>query len=173
MDLVKEPAVVTVGQIEAGVRNNIIPDRARLVGTIRTFDEGMREDIHRRVRQIAEGVATAAGARATVTIEKGYPVTENAPELTARALPVLERVAPGRTQEILKVTGSEDFSYFQQRVPGVFFFLGVTPRERLANVESNHSPRFYVDEAALPTGVRALLHLTADYLHGQAAPPRR
>jgi amidohydrolase len=63
-----------------------------------------------------------------------------------------------------KVTGAEDFSYFQQRVPGFFFFLGVTPKERLANVESNHSPRFYVDESALPTGVRALLHLTLDYL---------
>jgi amidohydrolase len=170
MDIVKEPAVVTVGQFEAGVRNNIIPDRARLVGTIRTFDEGMREDAHRRVRQIAESVAAGAGARAVVTIEKGYPVTANTPELTSRMRPTLERVAPGRATEMRKVTGAEDFSYFQQRVPGLFFFLGVTPKERLANVESNHSPRFYVDEAALPTGVRALLHLTADYLHSAGRP---
>jgi amidohydrolase len=155
------------------VRNNIIPDRARLVGTIRTFDEGMREDIHRRVRLIAENVAAAAGARAVVTIERGYPVTSNTPELTARMLPTLERVAPGRVAELRKVTGAEDFSYFQQRVPGLFLFLGVTPEDRLANVESNHSPRFYADEAALMTGVRALLHLTADYLHGAAGPARR
>ena len=166
VELVKEPAVVTVGQIEAGVRNNIIPDRARLVGTIRTFDEGMREDIHARVRQIAEKVAEAAGARAVVRIEKGYPVTVNTPELTTRMLPTLQRAAPGRTIEMRKVTGAEDFSYFQQRVPGLFFFLGVTPKDRLPNVETNHSPRFHADEAALPTGVRALLHLAADYLHG-------
>jgi metal-dependent amidase/aminoacylase/carboxypeptidase family protein len=162
--------VVSVGQFEAGIRQNIIPDRARLVGTIRTFDEAMREDIHRQVRRIAENVAAAAGARAVVTIEKGYPVTDNSPELTARMLPTLERVAPGRTAELRKVTGAEDFSYFQRQVPGFFFFLGVTPKERLAKVETNHSPRFYVEESALVTGLRALLHLTADYL--SAAPAR-
>jgi amidohydrolase len=139
------------------------------VGTIRTFDEGMREEIHARVRQIAENVASAAGARAVVTIEKGYPVTSNSPDLTAKMLPTLERVAPGRTVELRKVTGAEDFSYFQQRVPGLFIFLGITPKQRLPRVETNHSPRFYVDEPALLTGARALLHLTADYLHGAAA----
>ena len=172
VELVKEPAVVTVGQMEAGIRANIIPDRARLVGTIRTFDEGMREAIHARVRQIAENVASSAGARAVVTIEKGYPVTANSPELTTRMLPTLERVSRGRTAELRKVTGAEDFSYFQREVPGFFFFLGVTPADRMAHVESNHSPRFYVDEAALMTGVRALLHLTADYLHGAASSAR-
>ena len=173
VELVKEPAVVSVGQFEAGVRQNIIPDRARLVGTIRTFDEAMRDDIHRQVRRIAENVAASAGARAVVTIEKGYPVTDNSPELTARMVPTLERVAPGRTVEMRKVTGAEDFSYFQRQVPGLFFFLGVTPKERLARVETNHSPRFYVDEPALVTGLRALLHLTADYLYGAPAPRAR
>jgi amidohydrolase len=104
-----------------------------------------------------------------VTIEKGYPVTANSPDLTAAMAPTLERVAPGRTAELRKVTGAEDFSYFQRQVPGFFFFLGVTPRDRLGRVESNHSPRFYVDEPALTTGVRALLHLAADYLHGAGA----
>jgi amidohydrolase len=94
VELVKEPAVVTVGQMDAGVRNNIIPDRARLVGTIRTFDEVMRTDIHARVRQIAEHIAASGGARAVVTIEKGYPVTANPPDLTTRMVPTLERVAP-------------------------------------------------------------------------------
>lgn len=172
VELVKEPAVVTVGQVEAGIRANIIPDRARLVGTIRTFDEAMREEIHRQVRQIAENVAAAAGARAVVTIEKGYPVTANSPDLTARMLPTLERVAPGRTAELRKVTGAEDVSYFHRQVPGLFFFLGVTPKDRLDRVESNHSPRFYVDEPALATGLRALLHLTADYLYAAPATPR-
>ena len=172
MDLVKEPAVVTVGQLEAGIRANIIPDRARLVGTIRTFDEPMRADIHARVRQIAENVAAAAGAKAVVTIEKGYPVTANDAGLTTKMAATLERVAPGRAGEMRKVTGAEDFAYFQHKVPGFFFFLGVTPKERAVSVESNHSPRFYVDEAALPTGVRALLHLTVDYLTSAPPPPR-
>ena len=141
---------------------NIIPDRARLVGTIRTFDEGMRDEIHAQVRKIAENVAAAAGARALVTIEKGYPVTVNSPDLTTRMLPTLERVAPGRTAELRKVTGAEDVSYFHRQVPGFFFFLGVTPRERLSRVETNHPPQFYVEESALATGVRALLHVTAD-----------
>jgi amidohydrolase len=174
VELVKEPAVVTVGQFEAGIRANIIPDRARLVGTIRTFDEAMRGDIHAQVRRIAESLAGAAGARAVVTIEKGYPVTVNHAALTARMVPTLERVAPGRTVEMRKVTGAEDFSYFQQQVPGLFFFLGTTPKDRMARVETNHSPRFYVDESALMTGVRALLHLTADYLQRpMAAAPGR
>ena len=94
IDITHEPAVVTVGQFDAGVRNNIIPDRARLVGTIRTFDQEMRSDIHSRVRQIAERIAEASGARAIVTIERGYPVTANDAALTAKMLPTLERLAP-------------------------------------------------------------------------------
>jgi amidohydrolase len=169
IDITKEPAVVTVGQFEAGVRNNIIPDRARLVGTIRTFDDAMQSEIHKRIREIAEGVAAAEGAKATVTIVRGYPVTINDPELTARMLPTLQRVAPGRVLESTKVTGAEDFTYYQRAVPGLFFFLGVTPEDQLATAATNHSPRFFADETALLTGVRALVHLTADYLAG--APP--
>jgi amidohydrolase len=172
VDITKEPAVVSVGQFEAGVRNNIIPARARLVGTIRTFDEGMQADIHKRIRQIAEGVAAAQGARATVTIARGYPVTVNDPALTARMLPTLERVAPGRVSESAKVTGAEDFTYYQRQVPGLFFFLGVTPADQLETAATNHSPLFFVDEGALVTGVRALLHLTADYLAGAPAARR-
>jgi len=156
VDLTKEPAVVTVGQFESGVRNNIIPDRARLVGTIRTFDDAMRADVHARVRRIAEKTAEASGARAEVTIERGYPVTANDPELLARMRPTLERAAPGRVAEVTKVTGAEDFSFYAQRVPALFLFLGVTPAEKVATADSNHSPRFYVDESALPTGARAL-----------------
>jgi amidohydrolase len=164
IDITKEPAVVSVGQFEAGVRNNIIPDRARLVGTIRTFDDGMQAEIHQRIKQTAEGVAAAAGARAIVTIARGYPVTANDPALTARMLPTLQRLAPGRVSEMPKITGAEDFTYFQRQVPGFFFFLGVTPKDQLETAATNHSPKFFADERALLTGVRALLHLTADYL---------
>jgi amidohydrolase len=168
VDLTREPAVVTVGQFESGVRNNIIPDRARLVGTIRTFDAEMREQIHAEIRRIAEKTAEAAGARATVTIEPGYPVTANDAALVERMLPTLERIAPGRVREIPKITGAEDFSFFAEKVPGVFLFLGVTPADRVATADSNHSPRFYVDEGALPTGARALAHLAVDYLLARA-----
>jgi len=173
LDITHEPAVVTVGQFEAGVRHNIIPDRARLVGTIRTFDEAMRADVHARLRKIAESLAAAHGATVTVAIEKGYPVTVNDPALTKRMIPTLERVAPGQARELPKVTGSEDFSLFANKVPGLFVFVGVTPPDQLAAAASNHSPRFFVDEAALPTGARALAHLAADYLYAGAGPAWR
>jgi amidohydrolase len=164
LDITREPAVVSVGQFDAGVRNNIIPDEARLVGTIRTFDEGMRNDIHARLRKLAEGIAAASGATATVTIEPGYPVTVNDPGLTARMLPTLERVAGGRVDEVPKRTGAEDFAYYAQKVPGLFVFLGVTPPDQVATAASNHSPLFCVDESALVTGMRVLAHEAADYL---------
>jgi amidohydrolase len=165
-DITKLPAIVTVGQFQAGVRNNIIPDTARLVGTIRTFDDGMQTDIHRRVRELAEGIAAAAGATAEVRIDKGYPVTANDPALTERMLPTLERVAPGAVRESELITGAEDFTYFQRQAPGLFFFLGITPPDQVGRAPQNHSPLFFVDEQALPVGVRALTHLALDYLSG-------
>jgi amidohydrolase len=164
LEITREPAVVSVGQFEAGVRSNIIPDRARLVGTIRTFDEEMRDEVHARLKQIAEGVAQAHGATARVRIDRGYPVTANDRALVARMLPTLARVAPGRTVELSKLTVAEDFSFFANRVPGFYFMLGVTPAEKVVTAAANHSPRFEVDEAALATGVRALAHLAADTL---------
>jgi amidohydrolase len=164
VNITRLPAIVTVGQFQSGVRNNIIPDTARLVGTIRTFDEGMQADIHKRVTRIAESIASAAGATAEVKINRGYPVTSNDPTLTARMIPTLERVAPGKVRESELITGAEDFTYFQRRVPGLFFFLGITPADQVGGAPANHSPRFTVDEQALVTGVRALAHLTADYM---------
>jgi amidohydrolase len=171
LDITKEPAVVTVGQFEAGVRNNIIPDRARLVGTIRTFDEGMRDDVHARLKKLAENIAAASGASAQVTIQRGYPVTVNDPALTARMLPTLSRVAPGKVVELPKITGAEDFSFYARQVPGLFVILGVTPPGEIATAASNHSPRFFVDESALATGMRALASLAVDYL--SAKPGKR
>jgi amidohydrolase len=166
VDISREPAVVTVGMIRGGVRENIIPDSVEMRGTIRTFDEGMRDDVHERVTTLAEAVSRGSRAGCTVCIEKNYPVTVNDPALTAAMLPTLQRVAGAdKVQFIPKVTGSEDFSYFQQLVPGLFFFVGVTqPDLDPAKAPANHSPRFHVDERALLLGVRSLSHVACDFL---------
>ena len=166
VDISREPAVVTVGMIKGGVRENIIPDSVEMRGTIRTFDEAMRDDVHERVTTLAEAVARGSRAGCTVCIEKNYPVTVNDPALTEAMLPTLQRVAGAdKVQFVPKVTGSEDFSYFQKLVPGMFFFVGVTPPEiDAAKAAPNHSPRFRVDERALLLGVRSLAHLANDFL---------
>lgn len=164
VDITRLPAIVSVGQFNSGVRNNIIPDSAKLVGTIRTFDDNVQNDIHARVKRIAEGIASGAGATVDVKIHRGYPVTANDPKLTAKMLPTLERVAPGKVKESELITGAEDFTYFQRQAPGLFVFLGITPPEQVGKAPANHSPLFFVDEKALPTGVRTLANLAVDYL---------
>jgi amidohydrolase len=164
VDITRLPAVVSVGQFQSGVRNNIIPDSARLVGTIRTFDAEVQSDIHARVKRIAENIAAASGATAVVTIPSGIPATINDPALTKRMLPSLERAAPGKVRESDLITAAEDFTFFQRQVPGMLFFLGITPPGQVGKAPANHSPLFFVDESALVTGVRALAHLAADYL---------
>jgi amidohydrolase len=170
VDITRLPAVVTIGQFQAGVRYNIIPDTARLVGTIRSFDPQVQDDIHARIKRIAEGIASGAGATVEVKITKNTPVTSNDPALTARMLPTLERVAPGKVHESELITGAEDYAFYQKQVPGLFFFVGITPPAEVGRAPANHSPFFFVDESALLTGVRALTHLTADYLQ---SPPVR
>ena len=167
-NLTTAPAVVTIGQINGGIRSNIIPDSVVMVGTVRTLDEGMRERIGEGIRRTAEGIAESAGASAEVFLTRPVPVTYNDPDLTRRMVSTLERVAgPGMAAEVPPITGSEDFSYYQQEIPGLFFFLGVVPDsvppEKIA---PNHSPYFFADEAALPVGVRALANLVVDYLGG-------
>lgn len=174
LDLNREPAVVTIGAIKGGVRENIIPDSVEMRGTIRSFDEAMRDNIHERVTELAEGIATASRATCKVCITKNYPVTRNDPALTAQMLPTLTRVAttgprPMGIELVPKVTGAEDFSFFQRLIPGLFFFVGVTPPEiDPAQAHSNHSPRFVADERGLEVGVRALANLAVDYLASQA-----
>jgi amidohydrolase len=169
IDISREPAVVTVGMIRGGVRENIIPDSVEMRGTIRTFDEAMRDDVHERVTTLAEAVSRGSRAGCTVCIQKNYPVTVNDPALTGLMLPTLQRVAGAEhVQFVPKVTGSEDFSYFQQLVPGLFFFVGATrPEIDPAKAPPNHSPRFHVDERALVLGVRSLAHLVCDYLEAR------
>jgi len=166
INVTQEPAVVTIGGIDGGNRFNIIPEKVEMVGTVRTFDEKMRDDIHARIRTTAEHIAASAGATVSVDIQKPYAVTINDPGLTERMLPTLQRVA-GEGNVILrgKTTGAEDFSFFAQQAPGLFFFLGGTPKGTdMSTIAYNHSPRFFVEDPAMKLGVRALLNLTLDYM---------
>ncbi len=166
VDVTKAPSVISFGAIKGGVRNNIIPDEVEMVGTIRTFDQDMRADIKKRLKHTAELTAQAAGAKAEVHIDHGYPVTVNNPVLTAQMMPTLEQAA-GKDNVIITdlITGAEDFSYYALETPGMFFFLGITPADQDAKTApSNHSPHFYIDEQGLPLGVKALTNLVFDYL---------
>jgi amidohydrolase len=171
VDVSKEPSILTIGQIHGGSRENIIPDDVAMEGTIRAYDREMQKDIQARVKRTAELIAQSGGGQALVNIIEKYPPTVNNPDLTAQMAPTLKRTAgEGHWNDNPpKVTASEDFSFFQQKVPGVFVHLGVTPPDKLATAAANHSPQFYVDEAALPLGVRALANLAVDYLQAPAA----
>jgi len=166
LDATKTPSIVTVGKIEGGVRNNIIPDSVEMIGTIRTFDPDTRLGIHERIKRTATGIAAGAGASAEVEIDMGYGVTRNDPDLYRRMAPTLRGVAGEGFIEAQQTTTAEDFSYFANEVPGLFLFLGVAPDDPEL-VYPNHSPRFYADERALPIGVRALTALTLDYMTGE------
>ena len=170
LDIMHEPAVVTFGTIHGGVRENIVPEEVTLTGTFRTFDEGQRETIRERLATTAEGIACACRATAEVSTQRGYPVTVNDTRLTLWSLPTLTRVAgDGHVVHVPKTGGGEDFSYFQQKIPGAFYFLGVTEKGAdPAKAPANHSPLFKVDEAGLLLGVRLLVHLVLDYQAGPA-----
>jgi amidohydrolase len=163
LDATLTPSIVTIGRVEGGVRNNIIPESVELEGTIRTFDAATRIDIHKRIRRTATNIAEAAGATADVVIDQGYGVTRNDPNLFQQMSPTLERVAGDRFIEASQTTTAEDFSYFANEVPGLFLFLGVAPDDPTL-IYPNHSPRFYADERALPVGVEALTSMTLDYM---------
>jgi amidohydrolase len=171
IDVTRNPAVITVGSIRGGIRHNIIPDTVEMLGTIRTFDPGQRTDVIERIQRVALNVAEANGASTTFALgEDRYPVTVNDAALTQRILPSLARaVGAQHVIEVPRETGAEDFSYFAEKVPGFFFFVGATAREQdLATTPANHSPRFQVDEGALQVGLRAMLYATVDYLQGAA-----
>jgi amidohydrolase len=170
MNITKEPSVVTVGVFQGGVRHNIIPDEVKLEGTIRTFDEGQRDEIHEHVKRLSEMIAQAGGASARVHIHRWYDVTVNHPGLTEWSVPTLKRIAGDANVNVVdKMCGAEDFSFYQKAVPGFFFFVGCTPADRdLATVAPNHSPRFYVDESCLKHGVKLLSGLALDWLAANA-----
>jgi amidohydrolase len=170
MNIAREPSIVTVGVFQGGVRHNIIPDEVKMEGTIRTFDEEQRDEIHGHVKRITEMIAAAGGATARVHIHRWYDVTVNDPQLTAWAVPTLARLAgDSRVNVVDKVCGSEDFSFYQKAVPGFFYFMGCTPPEKDARTAApNHSPRFCVDENCFPLGVKTLAALALDWLSANA-----
>jgi amidohydrolase len=166
-ELTNEAAVITVGMIQAGVRYNIIPEEARFVGTIRTLDIGMQEMIHEKIRSTAMHIAAISGATATVEIINNAPLTYNDPALTAKMLTSLDKsTAPGQVVAIKAVTTAEDFSYFQQKVPGLYFFIGGKPANEpyIQPFNGHHTPDFKMDESGMITGVKAFLNLTIDYM---------
>jgi amidohydrolase len=169
IDITAHPAVVSVGAIKGGIRNNIIPDQVEMIGTFRTFDPKVRQQIIDGITRTAKDIASSSGASAEVEVAPdANPVTFNDVKLTERMLPSLQRAAgPGNVLEIPFVTGAEDFSYFGQRVPSLFFFVGITPPgQDAAKAPSNHSPKFYIDESGLELGVRAMLGVAVDFLQG-------
>ena len=171
LDLRESPAVISVGSIHGGIRSNIIPDVVEMEGTIRTFDSGIRDKIFFEMRNIAESTAKMAGATVEVFLPYGqsYPVTSNDEDLTKRVLPSLRKiVGEEMVYRSERTTGAEDFSFFSQEVPGFYFFLGVNkPDADPLTTPGNHSPFFYVDDGALPIGVKALSHLAIEYLNGE------
>lgn len=165
-ELTKEAAVISVGKITSGVRNNIIPESAEMVGTIRTLDIGMQEIIHDKIRKTATMIGESSDCEVEVHIEKWVPVTYNDPELTRMMLPTLERSAGADHVIVSKaITGAEDFSFFANEVPGLFFFLGGMPKgQSPAEAAPHHTPDFYIDESGLTLGVKTMINLTLDYM---------
>ncbi|MEY2792707.1 MAG: hypothetical protein RJA76_699 [Bacteroidota bacterium] len=166
VNITEDPAIVTVGAIHGGIRQNIIPESVNMIGTIRTFGVEQRDLVHQRIKDIATKIADAGGAKADVTIGTGYPVTFNNIPLVDKMLPTLIAMnGKERVRQIPAHTGAEDFSFFQQKVPGFFFFLGARPADKksASEVAAHHTPDFYLDESEFQVGVKALSHLVVDY----------
>jgi len=168
-ELTKEAAVVSVGIIEGGVRNNIIPEEVTMIGTIRTLDDDMQDRVHEEIRRTATHIAMSMGASAEVQITRGYPVTYNDPELTDRMLPTLQAVAGRERVELINaITGAEDFSFFQREIPGLYVFLGgLAEGLTVEEAPPHHTPEFRINEDVLLTGVRAHAYFVVDYLAGE------
>jgi len=165
LDITKGPAVITIGSIHGGVRGNIIPDEVEMQGTIRTFDTGVREVLHAKLRSTVQAIAEANGATATVSIEGYAPVTGNHPDLLRKMMPTLAWAAgESKLIEGNLITGAEDYSFYQEKIPGLFLMLGVSdPNIPASERPSNHSPLFNAEEDALIVGVRTLVGFALDY----------
>ena len=169
IEITKSPAVVTIGTLHGGIRRNIIPEEVYMEGTIRSFDPVIQKQLHSRIRQTAQKIAESAGATAEVNINGVCPVTYNDPILTSQMIPALQRAAGKDQVKIVSpVTMAEDFSFYQEKVPGLFFFLGAYPADmKLAKAPVHHTADFMIDERAFVTGVKALLNLTTDYMYAK------
>ena len=165
-ELTKEAAVITVGIIRSGVRNNIIPEDAYMEGTIRTLDDEMQEKLFEQMHRTVKYTAKSFGAEATLTIYDGYPITYNDPDLTAMMAPTLEKIAGVENTHVINaITGAEDFSFFQREIPGLYFFIGGMPADMdPADAAPHHTPDFYIEEEGMKTGLRAMANLAIDYM---------
>ena len=166
-ELTKEGAVITVGMINAGIRSNIIPESAKLVGTIRTLDYDMQKFINDRMKEMVPAIAKVHRAEATIEITKGLPITYNHIKLTEKMLPTLQRTAGAENVvKISAITGAEDFSFYQQKIPGLYFFLGGKSLEvKTEDASGHHTPDFIIDERGFVLGVKTMTALTLDYLN--------
>jgi len=165
VDLTNEAAVISVGKITSGVRFNIIPESAEMIGTIRTLDYDMQKQITERMKEMVPDIAKTYGGTATIEIKSNTDITFNKPELVTQMLPTLNRVAGKENVQIQKaVTGGEDFSYFQNEVPGFFFFLGGMTLGNTASFP-HHTPDFSIDENGMILGVKALTEMSLDFLN--------
>jgi len=164
-NLTLSPAVVTIGTINGGTRANIVPDRVMMTGTIRTYDEKVRAQVDGDVARTAEHIAESSGAKAEVRITPMYATTVNDPALAAAMAPALRNAADGKVAESPLAGASEDFSFFAEAVPGLYVFLGVTPKDQdPEKAAPNHNPEFFVDEHALVVGVRTMGTLAVNFL---------
>lgn len=170
-ELTKEAAVITIGRIQAGVRENIIPEEAFMAGTIRTLDESMQEKIHEKIKLTATKIAESAGATAEVVIDKKTPVTFNDIALTEKMVGSLQKAAGlENVVRINAVTGAEDFAFYQKKIPGFFFFVGAMPPDQdPTKVPAHHTPDFMIDERGMLTGLKAMLNVTLDYMYMNTA----
>jgi amidohydrolase len=166
-ELTKEGAVITVGMINAGIRSNIIPESAKLVGTIRTLDYDMQKFINDRMKEMVPAIAKVHRAEATIEISKGLPITYNHIKLTEKMLPTLQRIAGAENVvKISAITGAEDFSFYQQKIPGLYFFLGGKSLNiKTEDASGHHTPDFVIDESGFVLGVKTMTALTLDYLN--------
>ena len=164
INIVNNPAVISVGIIRSGTRGNIIPEDSEIQGTIRTFDPKLREEIYNEIKQVAEGVALGTGTEISVEFDVGgfYPVTFNNTDLVERLTPSLKRATNNKVYEMTPSTGAEDFSFFSNAIPGMYFWLGVNA-PGVMEAPGNHSPYFVVDDGALDEGLKALVYLVEDY----------
>ena len=164
INIVNNPAVISVGIIRSGTRGNIIPEDSEIQGTIRTFDPKLRGEIYDEIKQVAEGVALGTGTEISVEFDVGgfYPVTFNNTDLVERLTPSLKRATNNKVYEMTPSTGAEDFSFFSNAIPGMYFWLGVNA-PGVMEAPGNHSPYFVVDDGALDEGLKALVYLVEDY----------
>ena len=170
MELTKEACVISIGKIKGGLRNNIIPEEVEMLGTIRTLDKDMQADIHKRIRRTLTHIAEASGAEVEVEIDKGYPITFNNHALTRDMVPYLNKAA-GEENVIITnpITGAEDFSFFAQEVPGMYFFVGGKSLDVSEfDAAPHHTPDFFIDESGLITGVKTMTYLTLGYMEQQS-----